>query len=274
MLEKAKEGREERLQELLEKGYPAYTTQVGWLGYDDDLLRSLCKKYLDLGFNAFKIKVGRDLKDDLRRSRIVREEIGHENILMMDANQIWDVEEAIKWMGQLVHYKPLFIEEPTSPDDILGHGTVAREMRKLGVGVATGEMICNRVMFKQFMQAGAMDYCQIDSARIGGINEILAVYLMAKKFNIKVCPHAGGVGLCEMVQHLQMWDFVSLSGTKKRRFIEYVDQQHEQFVNPVKVENAHYMAPDTSGYNTELKDEAIQEFEYPFGNYWVREQDE
>lgn len=272
MLEKARVGQSGRIQELQKNGYLAYTTQVGWLGYDDQTLRQLCKKYLDLGFTAFKIKVGRDLKDDLRRSRIIREEIGHKNILMMDANQVWDVNEAIDWMGQLSHFKPLWIEEPTSPDDVLGHATIARAVRKMNIGVATGEMCGNRVIFKQFLQSGAMDFCQIDSARIGGINEILSVYLMAKKLNVKVCPHAGGVGLCEMVQHLQMWDYVSLSGSKEGRYIEYVDQQHEQFINPVIMKNAHYMAPEHPGYNTELHQDAILQYEYPHGLYWANEE--
>lgn len=269
MLEKAKEGKEERTRDLQANGYRAYTTQVGWLGYGDQLLKDLCKKYLDLGFNAFKIKVGRDLKDDLRRAKIIRGEIGTDNLLMMDANQVWDVNEAIEWMGYLAHFKPLWIEEPTSPDDVLGHAAIGREVRKMGIGVATGEMCCNRILFKQFLQSGAMDYCQVDSARIGGINEILAVYFMAKKLNVKVCPHAGGVGLCEMVQHLQMWDYVSLSCNKEGRYIEYVDQQHEQFLNPVIMENAHYMPPQAPGYNTELKAEAIEEFQYPNGTYWL-----
>lgn len=271
MLEKMRAGSQQRCDDLTANGYPCYTTQVGWLGYADETLRQLCKKYLDLGFTAFKIKVGRDLKDDLRRARIVREEIGDQRILMMDANQVWDVNEAIEWMSKLSHFKPLWIEEPTSPDDVLGHAAIAREVRKMGIGVATGEMCCNRVLFKQFLQAGAMDYCQIDSARIGGVNEILAVYLMAKKLNVKVCPHAGGVGLCEMVQHLQMWDYVAVSGTREGRFVEYVDQQHEQFIRPVVVEGAHYLAPTAPGYGTELKTEAIEEFEYPHGCYWTEE---
>jgi L-fuconate dehydratase len=201
---------------------------------------------LEKGYTAFKIKVGRNLNEDIERCRLLREEIGWDNKLMVDANQIWDVQEAIEWMKQLAEFKPWWIEEPTSPDDVLGHATIAAALRPLGIGVATGEMCCNRVMFKQFLQAGALDFCQIDSARIGGVNELLAVYLMAKKLNVKVCPHAGGVGLCEMVQHLQMWDYVSLSATKEGRMVEFVDQQHEQFVDPAIVENGHYRAPEVS----------------------------
>lgn len=162
---------------------------------------------------------------------------------MVDANQVWEVQEAIDWMKQLAQFNLLWIEEPTSPDDVIGHAQIANALKPFKIGVATGEMCCNKVLFKQFLQANALEFCQIDSARIGGINEILSVYLMAHKLGIKVCPHAGGIGLCEMVQHLQMWDYVALSGTKEKRFIEYVDQQHEHFVNPTIVENAHYVAP-------------------------------
>ncbi|OXU22440.1 hypothetical protein TSAR_009982, partial [Trichomalopsis sarcophagae] len=255
---------------LLQKGYPAYTTQVGWLGYSDVKVRELCAKYLDLGFTAFKAKVGQDLKDDTRRCGLIREAIGYDKTLMVDANQIWEVEEAVDWMKQLAKFKPLWIEEPTSPDDVLGHARIAKELRPLGIGVATGEMCANRVIFKQMLQAGALDYCQIDSARIGGVNEILAVYLMAKKLNVPVCPHAGGVGLCEMVQHLQMWDFVSLTGTTEKRLIEYVDQQHEHFEDPAVVQKAHYMPPSKPGYSTKFKDESLRDYVYPAGREWQR----
>jgi len=190
---------------------------------------------------------------------------------MIDANQIWDVEEAINWVKSLSEFKPLWIEERTSPDDILGHKRISDALQDYGIGVATGEMCANRIMFKQFLQCNALQFCQIDSARIGGINEILSVYFMAKKFNVKVCPHAGGVGLCEMVQHLQMWDYVSLSGTKYGRYIEYVDQQHDQFISPARVNNnAHYIAPTNAGYSTELKSDAIEMFKYPEGLEWKK----
>lgn len=270
LLKKQKVGKEARIKDLLENGYPAYTTQVGWLGYSDDRIRDLCKEYLEKGFTAFKLKVGRDLENDRLRCRLVRDAIGWENKLMIDANQIWDVNQAIEWVKQLAEFKPLWIEEPTSPDDILGHAKISEALRPLKIGVATGEMCANRVMFKQFLQADAMQFCQIDSARIGGINEILAVYLMAMKLNVRVCPHAGGVGLCEMVQHLQMWDYVSLSGTKEDRVIEFIDQQHDQFINPATVKNACYVAPRAAGYSTELKQSAIENYRYPHGKEWER----
>ncbi|XP_055601593.1 mitochondrial enolase superfamily member 1-like [Uranotaenia lowii] len=271
ILKSSKEGRESRVASLVSNGYPAYTTQVGWLGYTDDYIRTLCQKYLAAGFTAFKIKVGQNLQNDIKRCKLVREEIGWENKLMVDANQIWDVDVAIEWMKQLREFKLLWIEEPTSPDDVLGHKRIADALREYNVGVATGEMCCNRVLFKQFLQANALEFCQIDSARIGGVNEILAVYLMAKKFNVKVCPHAGGVGLCEMVQHLQMWDFTSVSCTTDDRMVEFVDQQHEQFVNPAEINsNACYIAPQAAGYSTELKPEAIAGYEYPVGTEWTK----
>lgn len=255
---------------LIENGYPAYTTQIGWLGYSDEKVKELCKKFLDLGFTSFKAKVGQNMKDDIQRCRLIRETIGYENKLMLDANQVWDVEEAIEWMKQLKEFKPVWIEEPTSPDDILGHAKIAEELKSIGIAVATGEMCANRVMFKQLLQSKAIQFCQIDSARIGGINEILAVYFMAKKIGIPVCPHAGGIGLCEMVQHLQMWDFISLSGTTTDRVIEYVDQQHEHFENPVQLRNACYMPPIAPGYSTKLKNDCISNYIYPDGTEWRR----
>ncbi|KAJ8686859.1 hypothetical protein QAD02_022653 [Eretmocerus hayati] len=260
-----------REENLLCNGLPAYTTQVGWLGYTDSHLQDLCKEYLRLGFTAFKAKVGRDLSDDLRRCGLIRKVIGPNNRLMLDANQIWDVQDqAVNWVKKIsAECGPItWIEEPTSPDDVLGHATIAKQLRPYGVGVATGEMCANRVMFKQLLQAKAIDFCQIDSARIGGVNEILAVYLMARKFNVPVCPHAGGVGLCEMVQHLQMWDYVCLSGTTENRLIEYVDQQHEHFECPTVIQNASYMPPSMPGYSTKMKDECLANFIYPNGKEW------
>lgn len=267
---KANNGAEkkERIDEIFQHGYPAYTTQVGWLGYSDDKIRGLCKEYLAKGYTAFKIKVGQNLENDIKRCQFVREQIGEANSLMVDANQVWEVQQAIDWMKALAHLKPLWIEEPTSPDDVLGHATIARALEPYGIGVATGEMCANRVMFKQFLQSRALEFCQIDSARIGGVNEILSVYLMAKVFNVKVCPHAGGVGLCEMVRHLQMWDYVSVTGTKDGRMVEFVDQQHEHFIDPAVVENACYIAPTAPGYSTELKRDAIETYEFPNGRYW------
>uniref|UniRef100_A0A336MJD8 Mitochondrial enolase superfamily member 1 n=1 Tax=Culicoides sonorensis TaxID=179676 RepID=A0A336MJD8_CULSO len=268
LLRKREAEKESRLAELLKNGYPAYTTQVGWLGYSDEKIKQLCKDYLGKGYTAFKIKVGQNLENDIKRCQLVRDEIGYKNFLMVDANQVWDVKEAITWMENLAKFKPLWIEEPTSPDDILGHAMIAKALEQHKIAVATGEMCANRVMFKQFLQANAMQYCQIDSARIGGVNEILSVYLMAAVFGVKVCPHAGGVGLCEMVRHLQMWDFVSLSGSKEGKWIEFVDQQHEHFKDPAIVTNACYVAPVVPGYSTELKKETIEQFEFVNGSQW------
>lgn len=255
---------------LIENGLPAYTTQVGWIGYSNDKVRQLCKKYLNLGFTHFKMKVGSNIDNDIERCKLIRQEIGDKNKLMVDANQIWNVDEAIEWMLKLKEFKPLWIEEPTSPDDVLGHAKILKALKPFGIGVATGEACANRVMFKQFLQADGLNYCQIDSARIGGVNEILSVYLMAHKFNIPVCPHAGGVGLCEMVQHLQMWDFISLSCTTDDRIIEYVDQQHEHFKHPAFVKNAKYQAPTSAGYSTEFTKETIINYEYPNGKEWQK----
>ncbi|XP_033208921.1 mitochondrial enolase superfamily member 1-like [Belonocnema kinseyi] len=270
ILKEKQAGKAQREETLIKNGYPAYTTQVGWLGYSDEKVRELCKKYLSLGFTSFKAKVGQSLKDDIRRCEIIREEIGEENKLMVDANQVWDVQESIEWMKNLKEFNITWIEEPTSPDDILGHATIAKALRPYGIGVATGEMCANRVIFKQLLQAKAIDYCQIDSARIGGVNEILSVYLMAYKLNVPVCPHAGGVGLCEMVQHLQMWDMICLSGTSENRIIEFVDQQHEHFENPTIVRNAHYIPPKAPGYSTKIKKESILNYAYPDGKEWQR----
>lgn len=269
LLKKSSIGKEQREIELMLNGYPCYTTAAGWLGYSKEKMTELCKIYMKKGFNAFKIKIGQNLQEDIERCKLMREIIGYENVLMVDSNQKFDVQEAIEWMTALKEFKILWIEEPTSPDDIFGHAAIAVELRKYGIKVATGEQMCNRVMFKQFMQAKAFDYCQTDSARIGGVNELILVYLMAKKFGILVCPHAGGVGLSEMVQHLQYWDYTSVSGTKNERYIEYVDQQHEQFVSPAIVQNAHYMPNiSTHGFNTKLTDECIKQYCYPNGEKW------
>ncbi|CAB3240948.1 unnamed protein product [Arctia plantaginis] len=270
MLKDKQIGKADRIKYLEEHGYPAYTTQVGWMGYSDELVHSLCEKYLKLGFKYFKVKVGVNFEDDYRRCSAVRECIGPNNFLMVDANQAWSVNEAIEWMKKLAPLKPMWIEEPTSPDDILGHAAISKALAPYEIGVATGEMCANRVMFKQFLQSGAMQYCQIDSARIGGINEIIAVYLMAEKLKVKVCPHAGGVGLCEMVQHLQFFDYVSVSGTMQDRLIEYVDQQHEHFVDPCVVVNARYMPQAHIGYSTQFLPGILDKFSYPHGSEWKK----
>ena len=258
--------RRNRIDQLQRVGYPAYTTSAGWLGYSDRQIRELCQEAISEGWTHFKIKVGRDLDDDLRRCKLIRDEIGYDAQLMMDANQIWDVEEAIEWISQLKQYKPWFIEEPTSPDDILGHAEIAREIAP--VKVATGEHCHNRVMFKQFLKTGGMQICQLDSCRLGGVNEILAVYLLAAKYNVPVCPHAGGVGLCEYVQHLSMFDYVCVSGTFENRLTEYSDHLHEHFIDPVVMKNGRYEPPTAPGYSITMKPESIRAFEFPRGTYW------
>ncbi len=252
--------------EMREHGYPAYTTSAGWLGYSDDKIRQLCRESLAEGWTDFKIKVGRDLEDDVRRCTIIREEIGPENHLMVDANQVWDVNQAIEWMQHLKPFNPWWIEEPTSPDDVLGHAAIREGVAP--VKVATGEHCQNRVLFKQLMQAEAIDFCQIDSCRLGGVNEIIAVYLMAAKFGIPVCPHAGGVGLCEYVQHLQMFDYICVSGSTENRVVEYVDHLHEHFKYPCIIREGHYMPPADAGYSIEMKPESLQQYAYPGGEAW------
>ncbi len=259
----------QREAEMLEWGYPAYTTSAGWLGYPDEQIRHLCREGVARGWEHFKIKVGRDLQDDVRRSAIVREEIGPERKLLMDANQVWDVEQAIGWMRHLAQFDPWWIEEPTSPDDVLGHAAVARALAPLGIGVATGEHCQNRVMFKQLLQANAIRFCQLDVARLGGVNEALAVLLMAAKFGVPVCPHAGGVGLCEYVQHLSIFDYIAVSGSLENRLVEYVDHLHDHFVTPVQIREGRYMPPSTPGYSIEMKADSLAAHTYPSGPAWV-----
>ena len=256
--------------EMRERGYPAYTTSAGWLGYSDDKLRRLCREAIAQGWNHLKIKVGRDLDDDIRRCTIIREEIGWDRKLMTDANQVWDVPQAIEWMKHLAKFKPWWIEEPTSPDDVLGHAAIARAMEPLGIGVATGEHCQNRVVFKQLMQADAIRFCQIDAARLGGVNEVLAVLLLAAKFGVPVCPHAGGVGLCEYVQHLSIFDYIAVSGSTENRVIEYVDHLHEHFLDPVTMRNGCYLPPTIPGYSIEMKSESLAQHEFPNGPAWKR----
>jgi L-fuconate dehydratase len=259
-------GKAGREAELLQGGYPAYTTSTGWLGYSDDKIRALCREALAEGWRHFKIKVGRDLQDDIRRCGLVRAEIGPDNYLMVDANQVWDVPTAIEWVRHLAPFDLWWMEEPTSPDDVLGHAAIARAIAP--IQVATGEMCQNRVIFKQLMQANAIGFCQIDSCRLGGVNEVLAVYLMAAKLGVRVCPHAGGVGLCEYVQHLQMIDYIAISGTMEDRVIEYVDHLHEHFLEPVVVRSGHYMPPAQPGYSIEMKAESLDRYEFPDGEAW------
>ena len=255
--------------EMLGDGYPAYTTSSGWLGYPDDKVRRLCRQGVAAGWTHFKIKVGRDLADDLRRVRIVREEIGPAGVLMVDANQVWDVDQAIAWMRELAPARPLWIEEPTSPDDVLGHARIAAALEPLGIGVATGEHAHNRVMFKQFLQARAISFCQVDACRLGGVNEVLAVLLMAAKAGVPVCPHAGGVGLCEYVQHLSIFDYIAVSGSLEGRVVEYVDHLHEHFVEPVVIREGRYQAPLAPGYSIEMKPRSLADHAYPDGPVWT-----
>lgn len=258
--------RGEREAELARAGYPAYTTSAGWLGYPDDKIRQLCRDGIADGWTHFKIKVGRDLADDVRRSAIIRDVIGPDRKLMMDANQVWDVGEAIASMQVLAAFDPWWIEEPTSPDDVLGHAAIARAVAP--IGVATGEHCQNRVVFKQLMQAGAIRFCQVDACRLGGVNEVLAVLLLAAKFGIPVCPHAGGVGLCEYVQHLAIFDYLCVSASLEDRIVEYVDHLHEHFVDPVVLRNGRYLPPTAPGYSITMKAASLAEHAYPDGVVW------
>ena len=259
--------RAERIEEMQRVGFPSYTTSAGWLGYSDEKLRSQCRDLMARGWSHFKIKVGRDLEDDVRRCRIIREEIGWERRLMMDANQVWDVGQATEQMRVLAEFKPWFIEEPTSPDDVLGHATIAKAVAP--IKVATGEMCHNRVMFKQSMQAGGLQVCQIDSCRLGGVNEVLAVLLMAKKFGIPVCPHAGGVGLCEYIQHLAIFDYICVTATLEERVAEYSDHLHEHFVDHIVMKKGRYMPPTAPGYSATMTSDSLAAFDYPNGSEWA-----
>ncbi|CAN7610949.1 L-fuconate dehydratase [Neorhizobium sp. LjRoot104] len=260
ILKRAEAGKAERIATLKREGYACYTTSAGWLGYPEDKLRRLCHEAVDAGFNHVKMKVGRDLEDDIRRLTIAREVIGPDRYLMIDANQVWEVGQAIDWVNKLAFAKPFFIEEPTSPDDIAGHRKIREAIGP--VKVATGEMCQNRIMFKQFIAEGAIDIVQIDSCRMGGLNEVLAVLLVAAKYDLPVWPHAGGVGLCEYVQHLSMIDYIAVSGTKEGRVIEYVDHLHEHFVDPCLIENAAYMPPTLPGFSIEMKPQSIADYTF------------
>ncbi|WP_166979089.1 enolase C-terminal domain-like protein [Paramicrobacterium fandaimingii] len=268
MLQSQSGSKQARIADLAERGgYPCYTTSAGWLGYSDDKIRHLLEEAVAEGYSHLKLKVGADVEDDVRRLRIARDVVGWDVELMIDANQMWDVPQAIDWVGQLAEFKPLWVEEPTSPDDILGHAAIRRAVAP--IGVATGEHGMNRVLFKQMFQAEAIDFCQLDSARLASVNEIIAVYLMAHKFNVPVCAHAGGVGLCELVQHLAIFDYVAVSGSLEGRVTEYVDHLHEHFVDPCLVENGHYIMPSQPGYSAEIKQETIAMYSHPNGTYWA-----
>jgi len=257
-----------REEEMRRDGYPAYTTSTGWLGYPDEKVRRLCREAIAAGWNHFKMKVGQDLEGNLQRAALMREELGPGRTLMMDANQCWDVGESIRQMKALARFDPWWIEEPTSPDDVLGHAAIARAIAP--IGVATGETCANRVIFKQLLQAEAIRFCQVDSCRMGGVNEALTVMLMAAKFGVSVCPHAGGVGLCEYVQHLSLIDYIALSGSLENRILEYVDHLHEHFVDPVRIRDARYLVPTAPGYSITIKPESLDAYEFPSGREWSR----
>lgn len=261
-------GRPARIAEMQAVGYPAYTTSAGWLGYSDEKVRALCRQAIAEGWSHFKMKVGGNLSDDLRRAALLRQEIGPDRKLMMDANQVWGVDAAIANMRALAIHDPWWIEEPTSPDDILGHARIARGIAP--IRVATGEHCANAVMFKQFMQAGALSFVQLDAARLAGPNEAIAVMLLAEKFGLPVCPHAGGVGLCEIVQHLSIFDYVAVSGSLEERVLEYVDHLHEHFLDPVQMHAGRYMPPRAPGYSIQMKPQSLSDHAYPHGAAWAR----
>ncbi len=255
-----------RIAHLQAEGYTAYTTSAGWLGYDDDKLRRLCKEALEQGFRSIKLKVGENLEDDIRRIRIARETVGDEVRIMIDANQIWEVDEAIHWVNSLRQYNPAFIEEPTNPDDVLGHLKIKRGIN--GIGVASGEHCQNRILFKQFIESDALDVVQVDACRMGGLSEMLSVGLMAAKFGKPVWPHAGGVGLCEYVQHYSMIDYVMLSASLEGRAVEYVDHLHEHFEDPCVIRKGAYVAPTKPGFSIRMLDASLDRYEYPSGEEW------
>jgi len=257
---KAEAGKVDRIATLKAEGYPCYTASAGWLGYSNDKLTRLAQEAVDAGFNHIKMKVGRDLDDDIRRLEIVRRIMGPDRFLMIDANQVWEVDQAIDWVRELKPFNPYFIEEPTSPDDVEGHRKIREAVAP--VKVATGEMCQNRILFKQFITRGAIDIVQIDACRIGGLNEVLAVLLMAAKYKLPVWPHAGGVGLCEYVQHLSMIDYLVVSGTKEGRVIEYVDHLHEHFIEPCDIRDAAYMPPKLPGFSIEMKPASIAAYQF------------
>jgi len=271
ILEKGETGLSDRLRELEATGFPSYTTSVGWLGYPDEKVRALTRQAYAEGWRAMKMKVGGGIDDDVRRARLIREEIGPEPLLMMDANQVWDVDEAIACMERLAEFDPYWIEEPTHADDVLGHARIARAVDNLTGGrcrVATGEVAANRVIFKQLLQADAIGVCQVDACRVAGVNEVVSILLLAAKFGVPVCPHAGGVGLCEYVQHLAIFDFLRVGTSLDGRMVEYVDHLHEHFVDPVRVDHGRYRLPALPGYSVMMKPESVAQFSFPDGPAW------
>lgn len=269
LLRRQEAGKAEREAEMLREGFPAYTTGAGWSGYSDEKMRQLCREALASGWRHFKLKVGLSAEKDLHRARLMREEIGAQSTLMLDADQVWEVPQAIEMMRQLAAFDPFWIEEPTSPDDILGHAAIARAIAP--IRVASGEHVQNRIIFKQLFQARAIDICQIDACRVGGVNEVLAILLLAAKFGVPVCPHAGGVGLCEYVQHLSLFDYIAVSGSLEHRLIEYTPHLHEHFVYPVEMRNGRYMPPQAAGYSAEMHPTSLATYAYPDGPAWADE---
>jgi len=266
MLVRRRAGRDERLAELRRDGYPAYITSAGWLGYPEQEVRRLCREAMAAGWTSFKTKVGIDVASDRRRCEVMREEIGDQRQLMADANQVWDVRQAIDWTNELRAAELRWIEEPTHPDDVLGHAAIRRGVRP--VGVATGEHAANRLIFKQLMQAEAIDYCQVDACRLGGLNEVLAVLLLAAARDVPVCPHAGGIGLCEYVQHISVIDHLCVSGSLVDRTTEYASHLHEHFIHPAQIRNGAYVVPEDPGYSIEMRTESIEMLSYPGGAEW------
>jgi L-fuconate dehydratase len=267
LLRRNRRDRADRELTLREHGYPAYTTSPGWLGYSDEKLARLARQAVADGFTQIKLKVGADLDDDIRRFKAARAAVGPDLRIAIDANQRWNVDQAITWTRALAEFDPYWIEEPTSPDDVLGHASIRQAVAP--VKVATGEHVQNRIIFKQLLQAGAIDVLQIDAARVGGVNENLAILLLAAKFGVPVCPHAGGVGLCELVQHLSMFDYVALSATTQDRVIEFVDHLHEHFLEPARIVRGRYAAPALPGFSAEMHAESIATYSYPTGTYWT-----
>ncbi|HGK4852534.1 TPA: enolase C-terminal domain-like protein [Yersinia enterocolitica] len=266
MLRKVSTTKAQREEEMLRDGFPGYTTAAGWLGYSEEKMRTLARQAVADGWTHLKQKVGADIEQDIRRATILREELGWDYKLMMDANQIWDVDQAVENMRRLAAFDPWWIEEPTSPDDILGHAAIRQRIAP--IGVATGEHAHNRVMFKQMFQAGSLDFCQLDPARLGGLNEALAVLLLAAKFNIPVCPHGGGVGLCQYSQNIVLFDYIAVSASLDKRVLEYVDHLHENFIEPITINRGRYMPPKLPGYSVTMKEESLARFEYPQGEEW------
>ncbi len=272
LLKAAEGGRAERMAHLADKGYPAYATSPGWLGYDDETVIRLSRLAVSEGFRQIKLKVGANLEDDLRRLRAARMAVGPDVRIAIDANQRWGVQEAITWTKALASYDPWWIEEPTNPDDVLGHAVIRKAVAP--IKVATGEHAANRVVFKQLLQAGAIDVLQIDACRVAGVTENVAILLLAAKFGVPVCPHAGGVGLCELVQHLAMFDYIAVSGSLEDRTLEYVDHLHEHFADPVSISDGRYIVPQAPGFSAQMRPESLAAYAFPSGPAWTNSSNE